>query len=155
QRGESALEHRFRAASIVLGQLHLVAPAVRIDADARAAGPAEKIVDRLLCDLSDDVPQRLLDPGRGAIKLQRAASLRIIIQRDLNHVADMERVAANKIAAKLLHLHGDGTVAVVLTVRLAPSDDPGIGCDPHEHETSYAIRNGLEDIRRWRSSLCS
>ena len=60
--------------------------------------------------------------------------MRIIIERDLNHVADMERVAANKIAAKLLHLRGDGTVAVVLTVRLAPSDHPGIGRDPHEHE---------------------
>jgi hypothetical protein len=43
QRGESAFEHRFRAASIVLGQLHLVASAVRIDADARTAGTARRL----------------------------------------------------------------------------------------------------------------
>ncbi|HEY6373540.1 MAG TPA: hypothetical protein VIX37_23390 [Candidatus Sulfotelmatobacter sp.] len=44
----------------------------------------------------------------------------------------MERVAPNKIAAETLDLRGDGTVAVVLAVGLAPSDDPGI--DPHENE---------------------
>src|SRR5262249_13833480 len=116
------------------GKSDVEAPAVGVDAEGRAAGPAEKIVDRLLRDFSDDVPQRLFDPGRGAIKLQRAASLRIVIERDLNDVADMERVAANKIAAKLLDLRRDGAVAVVLTVRLAPSDDPCIGRDPRANE---------------------
>jgi hypothetical protein len=37
-------------------------------------------------------------------------------------------------AAETLDLRGDGTVAVVLTVGLPPSDDPGIGLDPHENE---------------------
>src|SRR5262249_40225624 len=108
-------------------------------------GTAEKIVDRLLRDLSDDVPQRLLDPGRGAIKLQRASSLRIVIERDLNHVADMERVAANKIAAKLLHLRGDGTVAVVPR----PIRRPRHRSRPARTRSSCANRSGLEDIRRW------
>jgi hypothetical protein len=134
QRGKSALEHLFRAAGIVLGQLHFVAPAVRVDANARTAGTAEEIVDRLLGDLTGDVPQRLLDAGRGAIEFQRAPSLRIVIERDLQDVTDVERVAADEIAAELLDLRGDGTVAVVLAVGLAPSDDPGIGHDPHEHE---------------------
>ena len=58
----------------------------------------------------------------------------VVVERDLQDVADMERIAANKIAAKLLDLRRDGAVAVVLTVRLAPSDDPGIGRHPHEYE---------------------
>ncbi|HEY6373539.1 MAG TPA: hypothetical protein VIX37_23385 [Candidatus Sulfotelmatobacter sp.] len=43
----------------------------------------DKIVDRLLRDLSSDVPQRLLDAGGGTVELQRAAPLRVVIERDL------------------------------------------------------------------------
>src|SRR5262249_56786927 len=132
QRGESALEHCFSAAGIVLRQLHLVAPAVRVDADARTAGTPEKIVDWLLRDLSGDVPQRLLNARHGTIELQRAPSLRVVIKRNLRHVADVERVAANKITAEFFDLRGDCTVPGVLGVGLAPSADPPIRLEPPE-----------------------
>lgn len=130
----NAVNHCFSAAGIVLRQLHLVAPAVRVDADARTAGTPEKIVDWLLRDLSGDVPQRLLNARHGTIELQRAPSLRVVIKRNLRHVADVERVAANKITAEFFDLRGDCTVPVVLAVGLAPSDDATIGLDPHENE---------------------
>src|SRR5712691_940551 len=125
QRGEAALEDALRGARIVLGLAHLVAPAVRVDADARAAGTAEEVVDRLLGDLAGDVPQRLLDARGGAIELERASPLRIIVERDLQDVADVERVAADEVAAELVDLRGDGAVAVVLAIGLAPTDDAG------------------------------
>ena len=134
QRREAALEDALGAAGIVLRLAHLVAPAVRIDADARTAGTAEEVVDRLLGDLADDVPQRLLDAGRGAVELQRAAPLRIVIESDLQDVADVERIAADEVAAELIDLRGDGAIAVVLAIGLAPADDAGVGLDPHEHE---------------------
>jgi hypothetical protein len=134
QRGESAPEHGLRGAGIVLRLLHLVAPAVGIDAHARTAGTTEQIVHRLPGDLSGNVPQRLLDAGGGAIELERAAALRVVVERDLQDMADMERVSADEIAPELLDLRGDGTVTVILAVGLAPADDAGIGGEAHEHE---------------------
>src|SRR5207244_896624 len=128
------LAHGFRAAREILWCLHLVAPAVGVDPHARTAWTAEEIVDRLLRDLADDVPQRLFDAGRGAVELQRAAALRIVVECDLQNVADVERIAADEVAAKLLDLSGDCTVAVVLAVGLAPADHAGVGLDPHEDE---------------------
>src|SRR5262249_7372315 len=125
---------------------HLVAPAVGVDAHARTAGAAEKIVDRLLRHFSGDVPQRLLDPRGGAIKLERAAALRVIVERDLQDMTDVERVAADQIAAQLLDLRGDGTVAVVLAVGLAPSDHAGVGLDPLEHEILAPTRVNREAL---------
>ena len=133
-RGEPALDHGLGSARVVLRLLHLVAPAVRVDANARAAGTAEEIVDRLLGGLADDVPQRLLDAGGGAIEFQRAAPLRVVVERDLQDVTDLERIAPDQIAAELLDLCGDGAVAVILAVGFAPPDDPGIGLDAHEDE---------------------
>src|SRR5262249_43830105 len=119
---------------IILGRLHLVAPAVRVNAHARTARTAEQIVDRLSRDFAGDVPQRLLDPGGGTIELERAAALRIVVEGDLQDVADVERIAADQITAQLLDLRGNRAVAIVLAVGLAPSDRAGIGLDPHEHE---------------------
>src|SRR5262249_52036275 len=53
---------------------------------------------------------------------------------DLQDVPDVERIAADKIAAQLLDLCGDGTVAVILAVGFAPADHAGIGRNAHEHE---------------------
>ena len=60
--------------------------------------------------------------------------MRIVVECDLKDVADVEGIAADEIAAKLLDLRGDGAVAVVLAVGLAPPDHAGVGLDPHEHE---------------------
>jgi hypothetical protein len=109
--------------------VHLVAPAIGVNPHARTAGTTEKIVHGLLRDFSDDVPQRLLDTGGGAMKLERAAALRIVVEGDLQDMTDMECLAA-----EFLDLCGDGTVAIVLAVGLPPSDDAGIGRNPHEHE---------------------
>src|SRR5690348_14503320 len=49
-------------------------------------------------------------------------------------MADVKCVAADQIAAQLLDLRGDGAVAIVLAVGLAPSDHAGIGLDAQEHE---------------------
>ena len=95
---------------------------------------AEEIVDGLLGRLADDVPQRLLDPGGGAIELQRAAPLRVVVERHLQDVTDLEWIAPDQIAAELLDLSGDGAVAVVLAVGFAPPDHAGIGLDAHKDE---------------------
>src|SRR5207248_1070981 len=104
QGGEAALEDAFRATRVILRLAHLVAPTVRVDANTRTAGAAEEIVDRLLRRLAGDVPQRLFDARGGAIKLQRAAALRIIVERDLKDVADVERIATDEIASQLFDL---------------------------------------------------
>ena len=85
---------------------------------------AEQVVDRLLRGLADDVPQRLLDAGDGAVEFERAAPLRVVVERDLQEMPDLERIAADEIAAELFDLRGDGAIAVVLAVGLAPADDP-------------------------------
>jgi hypothetical protein len=90
QGGETTLEDGLGGARIVLRLLHLVAPAIRIDTHARTAGAAEKIVDGLLRDLADNVPQGLLDAGCGAVEFQRAPPLRIVVECDLQDVPDME-----------------------------------------------------------------
>ena len=134
QRGEAALQDGFCSTSIIFRLLHLVAPAVRIDADAGAAGAADEVVDRLLRGFADNVPQGLLDAGGRAMELERAAPLGVVVKRDLQEVAQLEGVAPDEITAELLDLRGDGAVAIVLAVRLAPADDPGIGRDAHENE---------------------
>src|SRR5207237_7317779 len=98
QRGKSAPEHGLCGAGIVLRLLHLVAPAVGIDAHARTAGTAEQIVHRLRGDFSGNVPQRLLDAGGGAIELERAAALRVVVERDVQGVAGRERDSAEPMA---------------------------------------------------------
>ena len=133
-RGETAPAYRFRRPCIVLGRLHLVAPTVSVNAHARTAGAAEKIVDRLPRDLSGDVPQRLLDARGGAIELERAAPLGIVVEGDLQGMPDMERVAADEIAAQFLDLRRNGPVTIILAVGLPPSDHAGIGLEPHEHK---------------------
>ena len=120
--------------AIVLRLLHLVAPAVRIDANARTNRTAEQIVNRLLRLLADDVPQRLLDAGRGAVELQRAAPLGVVVERHLQDVTDVEWIASDQIAAEFLDLRRDGAVAVVLAVGFAPPDQAGVGLDAHEHK---------------------
>ena len=60
--------------------------------------------------------------------------MRIVVECDLQDVADVEGIAADEIAAKLLDLSGNGAIAVVLAVGLAPSDHAGVGLDPHENE---------------------
>src|SRR5262249_8045254 len=134
QRREAALQDGFRAARLVLGRLHLVAPAVRVDANAHTAGPPEQIIDRLPGHLADDIPQRLLDARGGAIELQRPAALRVVVERDLQDMTDVERIAAYEIAAEFLDLRGDGAVAVVLAIGFAPTDDTGVGLDAHKDE---------------------
>ena len=134
QRGKSAPEHCLRGAGVVLRLLHLVAPAVGVDPHARTAWTAEQIVHRLPGDLSDNVPQRLLDAGGRAIELERAAPLRVVVERDLQDVADMERVSADEIAPEFLDLRGNGAVTVILAVGLTPADHAGIGGQAHEHE---------------------
>ncbi len=114
--------------------LHLVAPAVGVDADARSAGAAEKIVNGLLHGLSDDVPERLLDAGNGAIKLERAAPLGVVVECDLEKMADVHGVATDEIAGELLDLGRNGAVAIVLAIGLTPPDDAGVGRKAHEHE---------------------
>ena len=47
---------------------------------------------------------------------------------------DLEGITADQVAAELFDLGGDGAVAIVLAVRLAPPDDAGIGLDAHEHK---------------------
>src|SRR5262245_32242216 len=132
--GETTLDNALGGTRIILRLLQLVAPAVRIDAYTRTAGPAEEVVDRLLRDLADNVPQRLLDAGGGAVEFQRAAPLRVVVEGDLQDVPDLERVAADNVATQLLDLCGDGTVAVILAVGFAPTDHAGIGRNAHEHE---------------------
>jgi hypothetical protein len=97
-------------------------------------GPAEQIIDRLLGRLAHDVPQRLLDAGRGAIEFERAAPLRVIVEGDLQEVPDLKRVAADQITAEFCDLGADGAIAIVLAIGLAPADDAGIGLDANEHE---------------------
>ena len=60
--------------------------------------------------------------------------MRIVVECDLQDVADVERVAADEITTELLDLSGDCTIAVVLAVGLAPADHAGVGRDPHEYE---------------------
>src|ERR1700726_1743064 len=134
QRCEAALADGFGRPRIVFRLLHLVAPAVRVGADARTARAADQIVDRLLRDLAHNVPQRLLDPGCRAKELQRAAALRIVVECDLKDVTDVEGIATDEIAVKLFDLRRNGTIAVVLAVGLAPSDYAGVSLDPHENE---------------------
>ena len=132
--GEAAREHRLGAAGVILRLLHLVAPAVRIDANARTDRAAEEIVDGLLARLADDVPQRLLDARGRAVEFQRAAALGIIVEGDLQDMADVKGIAPHDVAAELFHLRGDGAVAIILAVGFAPPHDSGIGLDAHEHE---------------------
>ena len=132
--GKAALEHGFGAAHEILRLTHLVAPAVRIDADSRADRTAEEVIDRLSGGLADDVPKGLLDPRRGAEQFQRAAALGVIVERDLQDMPDLKRIAPHHIAAEFLDLRRDGAVAIVLAIGLAPADQPGIRGDAHEHE---------------------
>src|SRR5262249_48791254 len=97
-------------------------------------GATEQIVDRLFRHLAGDVPQRLLDAGGGAVEFERAAPLRVVVERDLQDVADVERIATDEIAAELVDLRGHSRVAGVLAIGLAPADHAGVGLDPHEHE---------------------
>jgi hypothetical protein len=52
----------------------------------------------------------------------------------LQDVPDMERIAADKVAAQLFDLCCDGTVAVILAVGFAPADHAGIGRNAHKHK---------------------
>ena len=49
-------------------------------------------------------------------------------------MADVERIAADEVAAEFIDLRNDGRVAVVLTIGLAPTDYAGVGLNPYEHE---------------------
>ena len=60
--------------------------------------------------------------------------MRIVVECDLKDVTDVEGIATDEIAAKLLDLSGNGAIAVVLAIGLAPSDHAGVGLDPHENE---------------------
>ncbi len=73
-------------------------------------------------------------PERRAIELKRAAALRVVVERNLQDMADLERIAADQVAPELFDLRGDGAVAIVLAVGFSPSDDAGIGFEADEHE---------------------
>src|SRR6266481_2700724 len=133
-RGKAALHDVLGSPGVVLRLLHLVAPAIRVHPNARTAWTTKEIVDRLLRDLADDVPQSLLNAGRGTVELQRAASLRIVVESNLQYMADVKGVATDDIAAEFFDLRRDGAVAIVLAVGFAPSNDLGIGLNAHEYE---------------------
>jgi len=121
QRREAHLDGFGRRFRIVLGLGFLVAPAVGVDPDALLAGAAQQIVDGLARGLADDVPQRRLDAGDGAVEFERAAPLGEIVVEHGGEVLDPERIAAHQIAAHLLdmgdHLRDPGRTGY----RLRPS----------------------------------
>ena len=127
-------DDRFRLGGVFVRLLDFVTPAVGVNADLVPHRPAEQIVDRLFRGLAADVPQRLLDARGGAIELKRSAALRIVVESDLQDMPDLEGIASNQVAAELFDLRGDGAVAIILAVRLAPADDAGIGLDADEHK---------------------
>ena len=59
--------------------------AVHVHRDLSAALPAEQVVDRLAGGLTDDVPERRLDPAQGR-RVQPAAVQRLPVQLDLEGV---------------------------------------------------------------------
>ena len=68
------------------------------------------------------------------MEFERAAALGVVVERHLQDVTDLERIAPDQVAAELLDLRADGAVAVVLAVGFAPPDHSGVGLDPHEDE---------------------
>src|SRR6185312_11067009 len=146
QRVEALLDHRLGAARIVVRSLHLVAPAVRVDADALPATAAEQRVHRLVARLADDVPQRRLDARHRAPPFERAAPLREVVESDLQEMADPEWIASDQVAAELFRLRRDRPVAVVLAVSLPPTDDAGVGGDAHENQVLAPARMNGQDL---------
>src|SRR5262249_16934807 len=70
--GEGHLEESVRGRGGSLRRLPSV-PAVRVDANLLARFSAEKVIDGLVARLTDDVPERVLDAGDGAVEVHRAA----------------------------------------------------------------------------------
>ena len=106
---------------------------------------------------ADDVPQRLLEAGQGAVEFQRAAPLGVVVEQHRRGVLDLERVAPRQIARELAEVGGHGRVAVVLRIGLAPAGDAGVGAHPHEDQVLAPARveqktGDFGDLHRQRFS---
>jgi site-specific DNA recombinase len=120
-RGDPAVDQPLAA----LGQRAL-AIRVGVDADPVAAGAAEQVVDRLLGDLSNDVPHRQLEPRERAVEVESTALDRHVAPHRLCELLDVERIAADDVGPEVLDHPLERLLASGQRVCLAPAMESGV-----------------------------
>ena len=107
-------------------------PTVGIHANLAPTGATQQHMDRHACDLSSDVPHRLLDTTESAPQVHRAPPTSEVVISDLHEVLDVPRVAPYQVALQLVNVSGYLGVSIRLRVRLTPAIYALIGLDLHK-----------------------
>src|SRR5262249_43003375 len=146
ERGEAARHRLLRLRRVGVRRLRARVPAVRVDADALAARPAQEAHHRHAEPLAGEIPERLLEPAHRAPEIHGAALARKVVVGPVCEVADLSGVAAHEIARELPDVRDDRLVAIGLRVALAPADESVGRLDLYEEPVLPIAR--MNDERR-------